>query len=107
MEVETPVARAVREHLKKAAPTADRDLVSTQVLRVEAHPDRLVVELKPPQQGLVGDQGTATLRSDATSGHRQELDRPVIGVPWQKRPSKRRREIIVPQSAAPRDVAAE
>ena len=45
-----------------------------------------------------------TLRSDETSGHGQELDRPVIGVPWQKRPSKRRREIIVPQSAAPRDV---
>ena len=63
-----------------------------------------MVELKPPQQGLAGDQGTATLHSDETSGHGRELDRPVIGVPWQKRSSKRRREIIVPQSAAPRDV---
>jgi hypothetical protein len=61
----------------------------------------LVVELKPPQRGLVGDQGSATLGSDASSG--QELDRPLICIPWQKRPSKRRREIIVPQSTAPGD----
>ena len=64
MEVETLVARAVREHLKEAAPTDDRDLVTTHVVRVEVHPDRLVVELKPPQQGLAGDQGTATVHND-------------------------------------------
>jgi hypothetical protein len=51
MEVETLVARAVREHLKEAAPTDDRDLVTTHVVRVEVHPDRLVVELKPPSKG--------------------------------------------------------
>jgi hypothetical protein len=102
MEVETLVARAVREHLKEAAPTDDRDLVTTHVVRVEVHPDRLVVELKPPPQGLAGDQGTATVHNDESD--QQEPDRPRICVPWQKRPSKRRREIIVPQSAAPRDV---
>jgi hypothetical protein len=104
MEVETLVARAVREHLKEAAPPDDRDLVTTHLVRVEVHPDRLVVELKPPQQELVGDQGTATVHNDQSSGHGHELDRPLICIPWQKRPSKRRREIIVPQSAAPRDV---
>ena len=102
MEVETLVARAVREHLKEAAPTDDRDLVTTHVVRVEVHPDRLVVELKPPPQGLLGDQGTATVHNDEAD--LRDLDRPLICVPWQKRPSKRRREIIVPQSAAPRDV---
>jgi hypothetical protein len=63
----------------------------------------LVVELKPPQQGLVGDQETATVHNDESSAHGQELDRPLICVPWQRRPSKRRREIIVPQFAAPCD----
>ena len=84
-------------------PTDDRDLVTTHVVRVELHPDRLVVELKPPQQGLVGDQETATVHNDESSAHGQELDRPLICVPWQRRPSKRRREIIVPQFAAPCD----
>jgi hypothetical protein len=101
MEIETLVANAVREHLKESAPPDDRDLVTTHVVRVEVHPDRLVVELTPSKQTQLGDQGSATLGSDASSG--QELDRPLICVPWQKRPSKRRREIIVPQSAAPCD----
>jgi DNA invertase Pin-like site-specific DNA recombinase len=47
MEVETLVARAVRERLKESAPPDDRDLVTTHVVRVEVHPDRLVVELTP------------------------------------------------------------
>ncbi|MGA8990061.1 MAG: recombinase family protein, partial [Rhodoplanes sp.] len=33
----------------------------------------------------------------------EEADRIVLRVPWKKSPSKRRREIIVPQSAAPQD----
>ena len=33
-----------------------------------------------------------------------EADRIVLRVPWKKRPAKRRREIIVPQSAAPQDI---
>jgi site-specific DNA recombinase len=41
-------------------------------------------------------------RRDLGLGHRQR-NHAVLLVPWQKTPSKRRREIIVPKSSAPQD----
>ena len=87
IEIETIVANAVRLELKLPA-GADADLIKTHVARVEVQPHRLVVELATPQD----------LQSEET-----RAERTTVHIPWQKSPSKRRREIIAPQSAARKD----
>jgi hypothetical protein len=61
----------------------------------------LVVELKAPKQSQPRRRGNGTAPRHESS--EQEAGRTILLVPWQKTPSKRRREIIVPQSAAPQD----
>jgi hypothetical protein len=101
-EIEALVASAVREHLGDSTPTDDRDLISTHVVRVVVQADQLAVELKAPEhkQARGRENGSPP---DHESGE-QDADRTVLHVvPWRKTPSKRRREIIVPKSAAPQD----
>jgi site-specific DNA recombinase len=100
-EVEALVGRAVREHRKDASRTDDRDLIGTHVVRVEVQADQLAVELKAPKQRSPRGRGNGTPPSHGTS--EPEANRTVLHVPWRKTPSKRRREIIVPKSAAPQD----
>jgi hypothetical protein len=87
IEIETLVADAVRRKLKLPA-GADADLIKTHVARVEVQPHRLVVELTMPQDAQTGDT---------------TAERPIVHIPWQKPPSKRRREIIAPHSATRKD----
>jgi site-specific DNA recombinase len=100
-EVEALVGCAVREYLEDLTQTNDRDLISTHVVRVDVRADQLVVELKAPKQSQPRRRGNGTAPRHESS--EQEAGRTVLLVPWQKTPSKRRREIIVPQSAAPQD----
>jgi len=96
--VEALVSQAVREHLKDSA-SPDVDLIRAHVARVDVQADHLVIELRaakkepPPgrEDGKPPDSG------------QPEVDRTVLRVPWKKPPSKRRREIMMPQSAAPQD----
>jgi len=94
-DIEALVGRAVREHLGDSTRTDDRDLISTHVARVEVRADQLAVELKAPRQRQTRGRGNGSSEQDA--------DRTVLHIPWRKTPSKRRREIIVPKSAAPQD----
>jgi len=106
-EIEAGVLKAVRDHLKASAPIDDRDLISTLLIRVEVHADHLAVELKAPTQRLQADGREAQPTSISKHGKQQDaddIDPAVLLVPWQKNPSKRRREIIVPTSASPRDL---
>ena len=99
-EIEAVVGQAVREHLKDSA-LPDGDLIRAHVPRVDVQADYLVIELKVPKQGQASGSENGTLPNcDACQ---LEADRIVLRVPWKKSPSKRRREIIVPQSAAPQD----
>jgi DNA invertase Pin-like site-specific DNA recombinase len=103
-EIEAVVLQAVRDHLKDSVRTDDRDLISTHLIRVEVHADHLAVELK----GLTGtapkgDRRPARHRSHDEQQDADGIDHAVLLVPWQKNPSKRRRE-IVPASASPRDL---
>jgi site-specific DNA recombinase len=100
-EVEALVARAVREHLRDATQTDDRDLINTHVVRVEVQTDQLAVELKAAKQG--SPRGGATGTPPSHEPDEPEGDGTILLVPWQKPPSKRRREIMVPKSAVPRD----
>jgi hypothetical protein len=103
-EIEAVVLQAVRDHLKDSVRTDERDLISTHLIRVEVHADHLAVELK----GLTGtapkgDRRPARHRSHDEQQDADGIDHAVLLVPWQKNPSKRRRE-IVPASASPRDL---
>jgi len=74
-EIETLVIKSVRDHLKPAQPIDDRGLVLTHVARVEVQPGRLVIQLAEPPS--------------------------TLGVAWQKTPSRRRREILLPEGIRP------
>jgi DNA invertase Pin-like site-specific DNA recombinase len=99
-EIEALVGRAVREHLGDAAQTDDRDLINAHVVRVEVQSNQLAVELKAPKHRQ--SRGGNGSPPDHQSSD-QDADRTVLHIPWQKTPSKRRREIIVPKSPPPQD----
>ena len=76
-EIEKLVIRSVREHLKLNDPVEDRQLIDTYVVRVEVQPEQLVIYLAQ------------------TGQHKRAADKGILRVPWQKPPSKRRREILL------------
>ena len=100
-DVEALVGQAVREHLKGLAPAEDKDLIRTHVLRVDVQADHLVIELRAAKKEP--PPGTEDGKPPSRESGQLEADRIVLRVPWKKPPSKRRREIILPQSAAPQD----
>ena len=80
-EIETVVIGSVRERLKLSALADDRGLIDTYVARVEIRPGKLVVKLAQAQGRKRRTQGSPTLH-----------------IPWHKPPSKRRREIFMPDA---------
>jgi site-specific DNA recombinase len=82
-EIERMVVERVRDHIKPLTERDDRTLIATHVTRVEVQRDQLVVRL------------TVTEKSaDANDDGQHSLT-----IPWQKPPSKRRRELLLPQSS--------
>jgi hypothetical protein len=59
------------------------------------------VELKAPKQSQVRGRGNRSPPDHESTD--QDTDRTVLHNPWRKTSPKRRREIIVPKSAAPQD----
>ena len=88
VEIENILGNAVRREFKPTSTIQNRELILTYVTRVEVQTDQLVVELA---------SSTRQQDNESTS------DRKVVHIPWQKPPSKRRREIIVPVSKNPTD----
>jgi DNA invertase Pin-like site-specific DNA recombinase len=80
-EIEALVATSVREHLKLAAPIDDRNLIDSNVARVEVQLGQLIIQLAHAQN---------TNRKNKRGGG-------VLRVPWHKIPSTRRREILTPE----------
>jgi hypothetical protein len=58
----------------------DRKVILEQVARIDVHEDRLAIRLKP-----AGDEET----SDAADDH-------LLSIPWQKPPSRKSKQILVP-----------
>jgi hypothetical protein len=83
-EIEALVVKSVREHLKPKESLDDRSLIHTHVVRVEVQADQLIIQLNQAQK-----QNQKRTRADGT-----------LLVPWQKPPSKRRREILLPSTAS-------
>jgi site-specific DNA recombinase len=87
-EIEKLVIDALRRKFEVAEVFDQRDLIKTHLNRVEVRPKQLVIELKA-----------------TTEKHGREAAsvREIIQIPWTKPPSKRRREIIVPESKSTTD----
>ncbi len=85
-EIETVVVSSIREHLKLSASADDRSLIDTYIGRVEIQPGKLVIKLVQAQRRKGRAQGDLTLH-----------------IPWHKPPSKRRREILMPDAIEPQN----
>ncbi len=81
VEIEALVVKSVREHLKLSASVDDLSLVNTHVLRIEVQASQLAIQFAPAQK-------SSHRRAEAKDG--------TLLVPWQKTPSTRRREILLP-----------
>ncbi len=86
-DVEDIIVTSVNEHLvaqhgepsSSRAPTDDRGLIAEQVVRIDVHKD-LMVRLK----SAVTEEG-----SHSTDGQ-------LLSIPWQKPPSRKSRQILIP-----------
>ena len=87
-EIETVIGNALRHEVKAPAGSNLRDLINAHVARVVVQPNILVVELK---------------RTSDPDASEEDSEPTTIHVPWQKPPSKKQREILVPRSAVPID----
>lgn len=90
IEIEALVIKSVREHLKPTESLDDRSLINTHVVRVEIQAEQLIIQLNQAQK-----QNHKRTRADGT-----------LLVPWQKPPSKRRREILLPSTASSKGQSA-
>ena len=87
-EIEALIIKAVRNRIGEANDVGDRKPINEHVSRVDVQADKLVVELS----------------NTKTAGSRRRARPDVIDIPWSKAPSKRRREILIPQSQNAADV---
>jgi len=86
-DIEALVIKSVREHLKPSVSIDDRSLVNTHVVRVEIQADQLIIRFSQAQK---------------SNRKRAEAEATLL-VPWQKPPSKRRREILLPSTTSSKD----
>ena len=98
VEIEELVIKTVRESIGATAPTDDRELIAAHIKRVEIQPDRLAIELKPSK---ARQSRSETKQPRGPAGRGKQKDPLVIHVPWRKTPSRRKREIIVPEFCIP------
>jgi site-specific DNA recombinase len=80
VEVETLVARAIREHVSNAPAADDRSIIAAHQPQVVIHSMEITIR--------IGDHAEA---GSSQAGN-------FIRVPWQKQSSKRRREVLLPAS---------
>ena len=85
-DVEALVIKSVREHLKPSQPIDDRSFIA-RVARVEVRPKQLVIHL--------------TEESKGTTNRKKARANGALHVPWERTPSTRRREILLPEGMPP------
>jgi site-specific DNA recombinase len=95
-EIEGVIIKSLHEYLvaQKERPSssgtrvADRKVLQDSIARIDVHEDRLAIRLKS-----AGDGET----SDST-------DDPLLSIPWQKPPSRRSRQILLPHGVPRNEV---
>ena len=88
LEIEKLVDDALHCKFEIADNFDQRDLIKMHLNRVEVQPKQLVIELKANTERQEGEGASA---------------REIIQIPWTKPPSKRQREIMVPESKSTTD----
>jgi site-specific DNA recombinase len=89
-EVERLIVKSVREHLNSPQEIDDRTLVNAHVARIQIQLGEIVVQLADAQEIK-----TKSEKATAVS---------ALQIPWQKMPSKRKREILLPEGIQPKQV---
>jgi site-specific DNA recombinase len=88
-DIEDIIAKSVNEHLgaqhdQPSSSTAHADdrgaMIAEQVVRIDVHKDRLIVRFKSP----------------GTEEESHSPDGQLLSIPWQKPPSKKSRQILIP-----------
>ncbi len=110
--VESLVCAAVGQHFATEPPVDLRELVRTQVARVDITATTIRVTLNPsprstasnlaaPQElGEIEDRDLGSANTD----HQSDTDPVVLSIPWGKRPAKRYRELLVPNGGNRSDI---
>jgi site-specific DNA recombinase len=96
IEIENVTVKSLREHLiaqKEMPPSivgqvGDRKVVQDWVVRIDVHEDHLAIRLKSTEDEE---------RSDATDDHQ-------LSIPWQKPPSRRSKQILLPHGVSRSEV---
>jgi len=110
-EIEQLVIAAVRQLGRATAQERngppepnDKDLISTQVARVDVKSDHLAIQLAitPEQQSRTRDQDDERDRSQHRNLAQTDALTNVLTVPWKKQPARRPRGIILPVPVSPR-----
>src|SRR5262245_33789719 len=84
-EIEALVIKSVRGRLKSSASANDRGRIDTYVARVESRPGKVVIKLAQAQR------------------RKRRAQRDLLHIPWRKPPSKRPREILMPDVIEPQN----
>jgi site-specific DNA recombinase len=86
-EIEKLVVKSLQEHFGLEQQTDCRAIINRHVSRVEIRLDEIAVHLAQAEETSASGQPIASGK--------------VLHIPWQKTPSKRRREILVPEGIQP------
>jgi hypothetical protein len=102
-EVEDIVVKSLNEHFRDrsglaAKPKTSHSAIAEVIDRIDVQKDRLTVRLKPQT-----NSETMKLAEDIE----QAVDDCVLTIRWQKPPTKRFREILLPHGSARKDVRPE
>jgi hypothetical protein len=95
-DIEDTIVKSLIEHLitqkekptSGVAPVGDRKTILEQVARIDAHKDRLIVRLKSADAEDAPDSA----------------DGPSLSIPWRKPPSRKSRQILIPQGVSGNEV---
>jgi site-specific DNA recombinase len=94
-ELEDIIVNSLNEHLRRQAPTSvvtGRDAIAELVDRIDLHGGQLAVRLRSPEN---------------RGGGNDPIDDRILSIPWQKPPSKRFREILLPHGSARKEIRPE
>jgi site-specific DNA recombinase len=99
VEIEDIVVKSLSQHLQEhskrslseSAQPLDRKAMLEQIARIDVHKDRITVRLRSNEDGDL---------LETAPDH-------AISIPWQKPPSKKSRQILLPHGASRRDVRPE
>jgi hypothetical protein len=95
-DIEDIIVRSVNEHVaarhdrpSSSSPHADKcGVIAEQVVRIDVHKDRLMVRFK----------------STGTEEGSQSTDGQLLSIPWQKPPSRKSRQILIPLGVSRNEV---